>query len=426
MIEDQINPIIWQSEKNEKNITSGNILVVDDEQSTRTLIAYHLKKAGYQVFQATNGAEAIDFLRNNIMIDLMVVDVMMPKMDGYTLCKRIREEVKTRFIPLIFLSAKYQVNDKIKGLDFGADDYLTKPFHPNELLLRVRNQLKKNDIPKDGLFPCPKCHTKGKIRKKNPAASISSIDFDMLSQDSVEACDLCNGIGYTKDEYKTLMIYKKNEDYSFGKRLMDIFISSIGVILTALLYPLIALIIKLDSKGPAIYKQVRIGVDRRKHLDNNFRSDDRRTQNDFGKPFAMYKFRTMYTDAEKKSGPVWATEDDPRITKVGKFLRKTRLDELPQFINILKGEMSFVGPRPERVYFGKKLADQIGNYDKRFKSKPGLTGIAQILDGYDTTLEKAKEKVAHDIGYVKNKNLFLDANVIFRTIRIIFTGEGAH
>jgi len=423
MIADQVSS---KTKQTEKYIKSEKILVVDDEHNTRKLIAYHVEKAGYNVTQAINGAEAIEILKQNSKFDLMVVDVMMPKMDGYTLCKRIREEVKTKFIPFIFLSAKYQVHDKVKGLEHGADDYLTKPFHPEELLARIKLQLSKNSISEDDPFPCPKCHTKGKIRKKEQASSISSINFQQLSNDSFEECDLCNGTGYTKEEYGTAILYKKSEKYRFGKRMFDIAISLIGITLTALLYPAIALIIKLNSRGPVVYKQTRIGVDRRRFLDNNFRTDDRRSQNNFGKPFAMYKFRSMYTDAEKKSGPVWAKEDDPRITKVGKFLRKTRIDELPQFINILKGDMSFVGPRPERVYFGKKLAEHVGDYNKRFKSKPGLTGIAQILDGYDTTIEKAKEKVTHDIGYVKNKNLFLDMNVIFRTIKVILTGEGAH
>ncbi len=189
------------------------------------------------------------------------------------------------------------------------------------------------------------------------------------------------------------------------KRIFDIVFSILIIILGIPLWILIGFITKLSSPGPIFFRQERIG------------------QN--GKPFIMIKFRSMFRDAEKKSGPQWAVEDDPRITPFGKFLRKTRLDEFPQFINVLKGEMSFVGPRPERAYFIKKLQEEIPWYTRRIKMKPGITGWAQVKHKYDATIEDVKQKVFFDLYYFENMSILLDIKIILRSILVVVTGKGA-
>ncbi|MGM0443112.1 MAG: sugar transferase [Fibrobacterota bacterium] len=189
------------------------------------------------------------------------------------------------------------------------------------------------------------------------------------------------------------------------KRLFDIIISLLILVPFAPVWLLVAALVKITDPGPAVYSQERIG------------------QN--GKPFTMMKFRSMYVDAESKSGPQWATDNDPRITPFGRFMRKTRLDEIPQLINVLKGDMSFVGPRPERKYFIDKLKEEIPWYVKRLKMKPGITGWAQVKHKYDETIEDVKTKVMYDLYYFENMSLLLDLKIIIQTIIVVFTGKGA-
>lgn len=190
------------------------------------------------------------------------------------------------------------------------------------------------------------------------------------------------------------------------KRLLDIAVSAIALILGAPFWLLITVLVKLDSEGPAIYEQERVG------------------QN--GKPFVLKKFRTMRKDAEKNSGPVWAGAEDPRITKIGKFLRKTRLDEIPQFINVLKGDMSMVGPRPERAFFIEKLKEEIPIYVRRMKMKPGVTGWAQVKHHYDESIEDVKKKVIYDMYYFENMSIMMDLKILFLSVFVVLTGKGAH
>lgn len=190
------------------------------------------------------------------------------------------------------------------------------------------------------------------------------------------------------------------------KRLMDIVVSASVLVLGAPVALVLALVIRATSPGPAVYKQVRVGRN--------------------GKTFTMLKFRSMYSDAEKMSGPQWATEDDPRITPVGRFIRKTRLDEIPQFFNVLKGEMSLVGPRPERPFFVEQLKKEIPWYVRRIKMKPGITGWAQVKHKYDASIEDVRQKVLYDLYYFENMSLALDIKIMLRTVLVVFTGKGAH
>jgi lipopolysaccharide/colanic/teichoic acid biosynthesis glycosyltransferase len=171
------------------------------------------------------------------------------------------------------------------------------------------------------------------------------------------------------------------------------------------LIAVIALLIKIDSKGPVIFSQDRVG------------------QN--GKIYRMHKFRSMVEDAEKMSGPVWALAGDKRITRVGKIIRKLRMDELPQLWNILKGEMSFVGPRPEREHFVKELAELIPYYRERHTVKPGLSGWAQVSYPYGASVDDAVEKLNYDLFYIKNMSFFMDLMIVLRTIKIVLFRKGS-
>ena len=193
--------------------------------------------------------------------------------------------------------------------------------------------------------------------------------------------------------------------YLMAKRLFDIIISIIAVIFLSPLFLITALLIKCSSKGPAIFTQIRVGKE--------------------GQHFKIYKFRTMRVDAETISGPVWAKENDPRLIPIGRFLRKSHIDEIPQFINVLKGDMSFIGPRPERPVFVDKFKKEIFDYEKRLQVKPGITGLAQVWHSYDETIADVRKKIKYDILYIKKLCLWTDLLICFRTVRVVLTGEGA-
>ncbi len=191
----------------------------------------------------------------------------------------------------------------------------------------------------------------------------------------------------------------------FFKRILDICIASFGLLIFIPFIPLIALLIKIDSSGPVFFGQLRTGEKERN--------------------FVLYKFRTMRNDAENGTGAVWAEENDPRITRIGRFLRKIRLDEIPQFYNVLKGDMSLVGPRPERPEFVEELKKIIPYYSERHSVKPGITGWAQIRYRYGASVEDAIEKLRYDLYYIKHLSLFFDILIIMETIKVVLLGRGA-
>jgi exopolysaccharide biosynthesis polyprenyl glycosylphosphotransferase len=190
-----------------------------------------------------------------------------------------------------------------------------------------------------------------------------------------------------------------------AKRAIDLVLASAGLVLLAPLFCLIALAIKVDSPGRVFFVQDRLGRWR--------------------KPFGCLKFRTMCEDAERHTGPVWASADDPRITRIGRFLRKSRMDELPQLINVLRGEMSIVGTRPIRHYFAEQLADLIPFYEVRFLEKPGLTGWAQVKYQYSSSFTEQIEKFYYDYYYIRNRSIALDLYIMLLTVAVMIRMKGA-
>jgi sugar transferase (PEP-CTERM system associated) len=213
--------------------------------------------------------------------------------------------------------------------------------------------------------------------------------------DSLKASYLVYGRGFAQDRTRIII-----------KRLFDVITSSFLLLLASPVMLLTMLAIKLESAGPVIYRQERVGLG--------------------GKGFMCLKFRSMRTDAEKDGVAVWASKNDSRITRVGAFIRKTRIDELPQLFSVLAGEMSMVGPRPERPTFVAQLKEQIPFYDVRHSVKPGVTGWAQVRYAYGASVEDALHKHQYDLYYVKNNSLFLDLLILFETVSVVLFREGAH
>lgn len=191
--------------------------------------------------------------------------------------------------------------------------------------------------------------------------------------------------------------------YELVKRVVDIFFSAIALILLAPLMGIIALLVRLSSPGPVIFRQERIGKN--------------------GRPFIIYKFRTMYVDAEK-DGPALSRDGDPRITPIGRWLRKTRLDELPQFWNVLKGDMSLVGPRPERKFYIDQIVQQAPEYKQLLKTRPGITSLGMVKYGYASSVKEMIERMRYDLIYMSNRSLLLDLKILLYTILRVFQARG--
>jgi sugar transferase (PEP-CTERM system associated) len=198
--------------------------------------------------------------------------------------------------------------------------------------------------------------------------------------------------------------FHRSKANRIAKRSIDLALGILGFLVTAPVMLALAVAVRFDSKGPVIYRQARVGL--------------------AGRNFELLKFRSMRADAEASSGIRWAAPDDPRVTRVGRFLRRYRLDELPQFVNVIRGDMSFVGPRPERPVFVEQLRRVISYYDERHSVRPGITGWAQVQYHYGASVEDAARKLEYDLFYLKNMSLLFDLAVVMKTVRIVVTARG--
>jgi lipopolysaccharide/colanic/teichoic acid biosynthesis glycosyltransferase len=206
------------------------------------------------------------------------------------------------------------------------------------------------------------------------------------------------------------------------RRTLNFVLALLALILLFPLLVLLALVVWVTSPGPVLYTQVRVGLDRRVPADAN--QNQRRERDMGGVPFTIYKFRTMRVDAEHQSGAVWAQQADPRVTSIGRLLRQYRLDELPQLLNVLRGEMNIVGPRPERPTIFAELREHIAEYPLRQRAKPGITGLAQINHHYDRSLEDVRTKVHYDLEYIRRQSVAEDFRIMLKTVPVILRRRG--
>ena len=205
-------------------------------------------------------------------------------------------------------------------------------------------------------------------------------------------------------------------------RSANVLLAVVALVVASPVLVLVALLVKLTSRGPVFYSQERVGLDRRGPRPSD--TNHRRRQDIGGRPFTIYKFRTMRVDAEQHSGAVWAQQQDPRVTSVGHLLRQYRLDELPQLLNVLKGDMNIVGPRPERPTIFAELREQITEYPLRQRTKPGITGLAQINHHYDRSIDDVRTKVSYDLEYIRRQSLAEDLRIMLQTIPTILFRRG--
>jgi lipopolysaccharide/colanic/teichoic acid biosynthesis glycosyltransferase len=208
-------------------------------------------------------------------------------------------------------------------------------------------------------------------------------------------------------------------------RLLNVAIASVALVLVSPIIALFALLVRLTSRGPIFYTQVRIGIDKRWMRGDSDVPEDQRWRDLGGRAFTIYKFRSMYVDAESRSGAVWAKKGDSRITPIGKLMRKSRIDELPQLINVIRNDMNIVGPRPERPSIFARLCEDIEEYPIRQRAKPGITGLAQINHRYDQTLEDVRTKVHYDLQYLQRQSLAEDVRIMAATLPVMLFGKGA-
>lgn len=204
---------------------------------------------------------------------------------------------------------------------------------------------------------------------------------------------------------------------------MNVILATIALIILSPVLLLFGLLVKLTSPGPIFYSQPRVGLDRR-NTPPGVDSYDRRLRNLGGRPFRIYKFRSMRVEAERPTGAVWATKGDRRVTPVGRIMRKCRIDEIPQLLNVIRGEMSIVGPRPERPSIFSRLCVDIEEYPLRQRALPGITGLAQINQSYDTTLDDVRSKVQYDLEYLRRQSLAEDIRIMARTLPVMIFRKG--
>jgi len=229
---------------------------------------------------------------------------------------------------------------------------------------------------------------------------IELVDFVALSEELAQEIPL----DHINDEWLFMASMNNSRIHIRRlKRLTDIIVSSVGLLLTAPTAAVAAILIKLDSRGPILFRQERLGRE--------------------SVPFTLFKFRTMRVDAESETGPVWATENDPRATRIGRWLRKFRVDEIPQLFNVLRGDMSLVGPRPEREIFIRKLSEKIPFYAERLLVPPGISGWAQVMYPYAASIEESRRKLQFDLYYIKHMSFFLDMYILLKTFKTILFGR---
>ncbi len=259
--------------------------------------------------------------------------------------------------------------------------------------------------------------------------------FDYAAAEHLQTVSWLSQLG---DQESRVNLHSLETGTRILKRACDIVIATSMLIVLAPVMLLTVILVKLTSPGPAIFRQTRVGLNlrqpgaERRQCDDpppdgeerRIPDSDRRKEFTYGRHFTLYKFRSMRNDAEK-NGAQFAVKGDARVTPIGMFMRKTRLDELPQLWNVIRGDMSLVGPRPERPEFIQDLSREIPDYIQRLGLKPGLTGVAQIVNGYDNNIESFRRKVAFDLMYLRNCCLWNDLKILFRTIRVVLSGSGA-
>jgi exopolysaccharide biosynthesis polyprenyl glycosylphosphotransferase len=278
----------------------------------------------------------------------------------------------------------------------------------------------KNNVTSENL---PNVKYLGKLNDFSELVKAHNINHVLIAIDSEDILRMHEIIDLCRNDQVEYEIASEMQDIVYGQTIREIFkdlqrplrpsrrqliysIAAFGWIIFFLpLFIIVSILIKLDSPGSIFYSQERVGIK--------------------GRIFRIFKFRTMRIDAEKLSGPMLAQKNDPRITKIGRFLRKTRIDEIPQLINVVIGDMSFIGPRPERPYFVEKYSREIPMYKNRLQVKPGITGLAQVITGYDEDLEDVRDKLKYDLQYIENYNSWnMHLDILLNTIKVIFTAQG--
>jgi sugar transferase (PEP-CTERM system associated) len=290
------------------------------------------------------------------------------------------------FIPIPNEELCIESSNLLKVRDGDSLVKLARQYHVEEIVVSVQNR--RGGFPIKELLDC-----KLQGVKVTDAATFFERETCQIRVDSLQPSWLVFGGGFDQSFVRTFM-----------KRSFDLVCSMLILLLTFPIMLLAALAVRLEDRGPVFYAQERVGKD--------------------GKIFRVLKFRSMRTDAEKGGKPQWAAQNDPRVTRVGNFMRKTRIDELPQILNVFKGEMSFVGPRPERQYFVEQLIEVVPYYNVRHSIKPGITGWAQVRYGYGSSAEDALQKLQYDLYYVKNNSLFLDVLILINTLKVVLFRSG--
>ncbi|MGB9110357.1 MAG: TIGR03013 family XrtA/PEP-CTERM system glycosyltransferase [Telluria sp.] len=292
----------------------------------------------------------------------------------------------TGFIPAANEELCVPATSLLNGREGDTLASLARQYNVEEIVVSVQNR--RGGFPIKELLECKLAGL-----KVTDAATFFERETCQIRVDSLQPSWLVFGGGFDQSFARTFM-----------KRSFDIVCSVIILAVTFPLMLLAALAVKMEDGGPVFYSQERVGKD--------------------GKTFFVHKFRSMRTDAEKGGKPQWAQQNDPRITRIGNFMRKTRIDELPQILNVFKGDMSFVGPRPERAYFVEQLIDVVPYYNVRHSVKPGITGWAQVRYGYGSSAEDALQKLQYDLYYVKNNSLFLDVLILIDTLKVVLFRSG--